>query len=140
MQVAIRAELHMLPPPQKQEVLQSALQQILSTLGKSLQGQMAEISVGGLLQIMLELQYLHAALTAYISSRLEAEFVKLGAELTQHLQDVIDKGQDGQAVQLDSWLGHTPGSNWPQQMQAGLAQVLKSSSQMQQMNLRALQT
>lgn len=140
MQVAIRAELHLLPSTLKQEVLQSALQHILSALGKSLQEQLTQISIGGLLQFMLELQYLHAALTAYISSRLEADFVELGAELTQRLLDMTDQAQDGDAVQLEAWLGHSQGDTWPQRMQAGLAQVLKMSSQMQQVNLRALQT
>ena len=130
----------MLPPPQKQEVLQSLLQHVLSTLGKSLQGQLTDISIGGLLQLLLELQYLHAALKAYISSRLESDFVKLGAELTKRVHELHDLARDEQAAQVDAWLGQRPGSDWPMHMQAGLAQVLTVSSQVQQLNLRALQT
>ena len=140
MQVGVRAELHMLPPAQKQEVLQSLLQHVLLTLGKSLQGQLTDISIGGLLQLLLELQYLHAALKAYISSRLESDFVKLGSELTQRVHELHDLARDEQAARVDAWLGQRPGSDWPAYMQAGLAQVLTVSSQVQQLNLRALQT
>ena len=140
LQVAVRAELHMLPSAQKQEVLQSLLQHVLLTLSNSLQQQLTDVSIGGLLQLLLELQYLHAALTAYISTRLEADFVKIGAVLTQRIQHLHDQAQDEQAAQLDSWMSKSQGSSLPQQVQAGLAQALKMSGQMQQLNLRALQT
>lgn len=130
----------MLPSAQKQEVLQSLLQHVLSTLSNSLQQQLTDVSIGGLLQLLLELQYLHAALTAYISARLEADFVKIGAALTQRIQGLYDQVQHEQAVQLDSWMNQSQNTSLPQRMQASLAQALRLSGQMQQLNLRALQT
>ena len=129
----------MLLSPQRQEVLQSLMQHVLTTLGTSLQQQLTDISAGGILQLLLELQYLHAAMTVYVSSRLEADFVRLGADMTQRVQNLHEELQNGQVQQLQAWLGKGQGAGWEQRIQAALAQALTLSSQTQQLNLRALQ-
>ena len=140
MQIAVRAEVHLLPPPQRQEVLQSLVQHTLKCFNKTLAVQLPDISTGGLLQLLLELQYLHAALAAYISSRLEQTFVALGAMLTERIQDMQEQEQQAQAEQLTAWLSQAQGSDMMECMQARLAQVLSLSSAGQQHNLRALRT
>jgi len=139
-QIAVRAEVHLLPAPQRQEVLQSLLQHTLECFKKTLAVQLPDISTGGLLQLLLELQYLHAALAAYISSRLEQTFVELGAVLTERIQEMQEQEQQAQAEQLNVWLSQAQGSDMMECMQTRLAQVLSLSSAGQQHNLRALQT
>ena len=97
------------------------------------------LSTGALLQLLLELQYLHAASTVYVSSRLEESFVSLGALLTQQIQDAQAQEQQAQLDQLDGWLQQGQGADLLQCMQARLAQVLTVCSSSQQSNLRALQ-
>lgn len=140
MQVTVRAEVHLLPPAQRQEVLQSLLQHTLDCFSQTLPSQLSDISTGGLLQLLLELQYLHAALAAYISSRLEEKFVQLGAALTEHIQDMQEQQQQVQTKQLDVWLSQAEGSDMMECMQARLAQVLSLATAGQQHNLRALRT
>ncbi len=140
MQIAVRAEVHLLPAPQRQAVLQSLLQHTLECFKKTLAAQLPDISTGGLLQLLMELQYLHAALAAYISSRLEQTFVELGAMLTERIQEMQVQEQQAQAEQLTAWLSQSQGSDIMECMQARLAQVLSLSSAGQQHNLRALRT
>ncbi|KAA6419700.1 MAG: hypothetical protein FRX49_10424, partial [Trebouxia sp. A1-2] len=109
--IAVRAEVHLLPPPQQQEVLQSLLQHSLERFNMTLAAQLPDISTGGLLQLLLELQYLHAALAAYTSSRLEQTFVELGAMLTEHIQATQEQEQQAQAEQLNVWLSQAQGSD-----------------------------
>lgn len=139
-QVTVRAEVQPLPPPQRQEVLQSLLQHTLDCFKSSVATQLPDISTGGLLQLLLELQYLHAALAPYISSRLEQTFVELGAVLTERIQALQEQEQQAQAQHLDAWLSQAQGSDMMECMQARLAQVLSLCSAGQQYNLRALRT
>ena len=135
--------MHMLPSEQRQEVIQSLLQHVLQSFKNAVEMQLADISVGGLLQLLLELQYMHAALAVYVSSRLEQKFVELGALLTERIQDapqVEQQEQQAQAEQLDAWLSQAQGQELLDCMQARLAQVLTMSSAGQQHNLRALRT
>ena len=130
----------MLPSEQRQEVIQSLLQHILQSFKNAVEMQLSDISVGGLLQLLLELQYMHAALAAYVSSRLEQKFVELGALLTERIQDAQQQERQAQAEQLDAWLSQAQGQEMLECMQARLAQVLTMSSAGQQHNLRALRT
>lgn len=139
-QIAVRAEVHLLPAPQRQEVLQSLLQHTLECFTKTLAVQLPDISTGGLLQLLLELQYLHAALAAYISARLEQTFVKLGAVLTERIQQKQEQEQQAEAEQLNVWLSQAQGSDMMECMQARLAQVLSLSTAGQQHNLCAMRT
>lgn len=138
--IGVRAEMHTLPSEQRQEVIQSLLQHILQSFKSAVEMQLSDISVGGLLQLLLELQYMHAALAAYVSSRLEQKFVELGALLTERIQDAQQQEQQAQAEQLDAWLSQAQGQELLECMQARLAQVLTMSSAGQQHNLRALRT
>ena len=130
--------MHLLPSEMQQEVMQSLLQHILHTAKKAMKVHMANMSIGRLLQLLLELQYLHAALTAYMSSRLEQDFVDLGAILTERIQDAEQEDQQSQSQQLQKWLNQTQCSRLLECMQARLAQVLTLSTTGQQYNLRTL--
>ena len=121
-------------------MIQSLLQHVLQSFKSAVEMQLSDISVGGLLQLLLELQYMHAAFAAYVSSRLEQKFVELGALLTERIQDAQQQEQQAQAEQLDAWLSQAKGQELLECMQARLAQVLTMSSAGQQHNLRALRT
>ena len=136
----MRAEMHQLPSQMQQEVMQSLLQHILHTVKKALKVHLANMRTGRLLQLLLELQYLHAALTAYMSSRLEQDFVDLGAILTERIQDAEEEDQQCQSQQVQNWLSQAQGSGLLECMQARLAQVLTTSTTGQQYNLRTLRT
>ena len=73
-----------------------------------------------------------------MSSRLEQDFVDLGAILTERIQDAEQEDQQSQSQQLQKWLNQTQGSRLLECMQARLAQVLTLSTTGQQYNLRTL--
>ncbi|KAL3158707.1 hypothetical protein ABBQ32_011445 [Trebouxia sp. C0010 RCD-2024] len=133
----VRAEGQPLQMPQRQEVLQSLLQHTLMRFQKALLTTLQDLSTGGLLQLLLELQYLHAASTVYVSTRLEQSFADIGALLTKQIQDAQEL--QGRSDQLSCWMSQAQGSDLLECMQARLAQVLTLCSTSQQLNLRVLQ-
>ena len=136
-QIGVRAEGQPLQGPQRQEVLQSLLQHTLDCFKKALLSSMQDLSIGGLLQLLLELQYLHAAATVYVSSRLENSFAEIGAVITKQIQET--QAQQVQSDQMRCWMKQVQGSDLLECMQTRLAQVLTICSSSQQHNLRALQ-
>lgn len=100
---------------------------------------MQDLSTGGLLQLLLELQYLHAAATVYVSARLEQSFAEIGAVITKQIQETQPQELQVQSDQVSCWMSQVQGSNLLDCMQTRLAQVLTLCSSSQQHNLRALQ-
>ena len=135
-QIGVRAEGQPLQGPQRQEVLQSLLQHTLTCFRKALVSTLQGLSTGGLLQLLLELQYLHAASTVYVSTRLEQSFADIGALLTKQIQEAREL--QGCSDQL-GWMSQTQGSDLLDCTQTKLAQVLTLCTSSQQHNLRALQ-
>ena len=138
-QIGVRAEGQPLQGPQRQEVLQSLLQHTLDRFKKALLSTMQDLSTGGLLQLLLELQYLHAAATVYVSTRLEQSFAEIGAVITKQMQDTQAQELQAQSDQVSCWMSQVQGSDLLECMQTRLAQVLTICSSSQQHNLRALQ-
>lgn len=136
-QIGVRAEGQQLQVPQRQEVLQSLLQHTLMRFQKALLSTLQDLSTGGLLQLLLELQYLHAASTVYVSTRLEQNFADIGALLTKQIKDAQEL--QGRSDQLSCWMSQAQGSDLLECMQTRLAQVLTLCSTSQQLNLRMLQ-
>lgn len=139
MQVGVKAEIQSLQGPQQQEALQSLLQYVLDCFKKAVATTLQDLGTGALLQLLLELQYLHAGLANYVSSRLEQSFVELGACMTEQIQEAQPQEQQACLGPLSSWMIQSQGSDLLHSMQARLAQVLTICSTSQQCNLRALQ-
>lgn len=138
-QIGVRAEGQPLEGPQRQEVLQSLLQHTLDRFKKAFLSTMQDLSTGGLLQLLLELQYLHAAAAVYVSIRLEQSFAEIGAVITKQIQEIQAQELPVQSDQVICWMQQVQGSNLLECMQTRLAQVLTMCSSSQQHNLRALQ-
>ena len=138
-QIGVRAEGQPLQGPQRQEVLQSLLQHTLDRFKKALLSTLQDLSTGGLLQLLLELQYLHAASSVYVSTRLEQSFAEIGALLTKQIQETQAQEMQVQSDQLKCWMSQAQGVDLLECMQTRLAQVLTMCSSSQQHNLRALQ-
>lgn len=138
-QIGVRAEGQPLQGSQRQEVLQSLLQHTLDRFKKALLSTMQDLSTGGLLQLLLELQYLHAAAAVYVSTRLEQSFAEIGAVITKQMQETQAQDLQAQSDQVSSWMSQVQGSDLLECMQTRLAQVLTICSSSQQHNLRALQ-
>ena len=124
---------------QQQEALQSLLQHVLDCFNEAMAASLQDLGTGALLQLLLELQYLHAAFAKFVSSRLEHSFVQLGARMTEQMQGAQARDQQAQLDQLSSWMMKAQGSDLLQSMQCRLAQVLTVCSANQQISLRALQ-
>lgn len=138
-QIGVRAEGQPLQGPQRQEVLQSLLQHALNCFRKALLSTLQGLSTGGLLQLLLELQYLHAASSVYVSTRLEQSFADIGGLLTKQIQEAQALELQVHSDQLNFWMSQAQGSDLLERMQTRLAQVLTVCSTSQQQVLRALQ-
>lgn len=137
-QIGVRAEGQPLQASQRQEVLQSLLQHTLDRFEKALLSTLQDLSTGGLLQLLLELQYLHAAAAVYVSTRLEQSFAEIGALMTKQIHETQAQELQAQSDQLTCWMQQVQGSDLLECMQTRLAQVLTVCSSSQQVNLRAL--
>ena len=100
---------------------------------------MQDLSTGGLLQLLLELQYLHAAAAVYVSTRLEQSFAEIGAVISKQIQEAQAQELQVQSDQVNCWMKQVQGSDLLECMQTRLAQVLTTCSSSQQHNLHALQ-